>query len=238
MDFTIPNVPGIGNLLETATSPAGTIPQVTSFRLAGSPVAVTPGSGPVPIKDAKGNTAGTLAIQPGGSYTFTAAPGFQGPLPPVSVTVSNSDGQAKVTTLTLGVNPLLLDGSEIVQTAPGGPPIVADLLANVVPPPGTTVNVTSFTLPGSTLVYPVGPAPVTVTDPLTNRVAGTVSVTVDGQATFTPAPGYGGEVPPITYMVASSDGQLSPAALSVIAQPGEPHGCIGRPFAAPHDGTP
>jgi CshA-type fibril repeat protein len=159
-------------------------------------------------------------MQPDGSYVFAPAPGFTGPVPPVKVTVTSSDGQIKEVPLTITVNPMLRDGNEEHVIPAGTPSVTLNLLDNVSPPPGTTVAITSFTLPGSTKVYPVGLTPVTVTDPTTGRTAGTVAVQADGTATFTPASGFTGQAPPVTYTVVSSDGQTSPGALSVTVQPG------------------
>lgn len=55
--------------------------------------AISPGGQvTVPITDANGNTVGTLVFGADGSYTFTAQPGYTGPVPPVTFFVS--DGQA------------------------------------------------------------------------------------------------------------------------------------------------
>jgi hypothetical protein len=70
-------------------------------------------------------------------------------------------------------------------------------------------------------VYPAGPTPVTVTDPVTGKVTGTVVVQPDGDVIFTPAPGFTGEAPAISYTVMSSDGQVSPGALAVTVLPGK-----------------
>jgi hypothetical protein len=65
-----------------------------------------------------------------------------------------------------------------------------------------------------------------VVDPATGRTAGTVVVLANGTATFTPATGFSGQAPPITYMVTSSDGQTSPGTLTVTLQPGAQCACL------------
>lgn len=224
-------MPVSGNMLDTVSTPPGTTAQVASFKVPGSDTPVVPGSGPVPMTDANGAFVGTLAMQPNGTYTFAPAPGFVGQLPPVKVTVTNSDGQTKETTLSLGVNPALRDAPESIRTTPGAPPSKVDLLANTIVPPGTTVSVTGFSLPGSTTVYPAGSAPVTVRDPFTGQVAGTVTIASNGTATFTPSPSFSGQVPPISYTVAGSDGQVTPSTLSVVVQPGKATGWRCTPVA-------
>jgi hypothetical protein len=163
---------------------------------------------------------GTMQVSPDGTYVFTPAPGYVGPVPTVDVLVASSDGQSVEVPLTVGVNPVLIDASESPGIVAGSGPLTLNVLDNAVPPPGTTVNVTSFSLPGSSVVYPAGTTPVTVTDPATGKVAGTVVVEPDGDVIFTPAAGYTGQVPAITYTVESSDGQVSPGALAVTVLPG------------------
>jgi CshA-type fibril repeat protein len=128
--------------------------------------------------------------------------------------------------LSLTVNQVLTDASESPTIVAGSGPLTLNVLDNTVAPAGTTVNVTSFSLPGSSVVYPAGPAPVTVTDPVTGKVAGTVVVQPDGTVTFAPAPGFTGQAPAITYTVESSDGQVSPGALAVTVLP------VGTPASA------
>jgi hypothetical protein len=155
---------------------------------------------------------------------FTPAPGFTGPVPTVDVLVSSSDGQSVEVPLTITVNPVLTDASENIAIPVNSGPLAVNLLDNTVPPPGTTVSVTSFTLPGSSVVYTPGPTPVPVVDPITGRTTGTIALLPDGTATFTPAPGFTGQAPAISYTVTSSDGQVSPSALEIIVLPGERDG--------------
>jgi hypothetical protein len=102
------------------------------------------------------------------------------------------------------------------------------VLADVVAPAGTSVHVTAFTLPGSTTVYPAGTTAVPVVDPASGQTTGTVVVLRNGTIAFTPAAGFAGQVPAITYVVASSDGQTSAGALSLVITTGERSGLRGR----------
>jgi hypothetical protein len=61
---------------------------------------------------------------------------------------------------------------------------------------------------------------VAITDPITGKVAGMVVMQPSGVTAFTPAAGYTGQVPAITYTVEGSDGQISPGALSACVLPG------------------
>ena len=71
------------------------------------------------------------------------------------------------------------------------------------------------------MVYPAGPTPVTVKDPVSNETTGTIVVLANGTTTFTPAPRFSGTVPLVSYIVASSDGQTDPSVLSITVTPGE-----------------
>jgi hypothetical protein len=219
--FTFPTEPATGNLLDNATPPPGTSLSITGFKLPGSPTALPPGPTPVPVTDpASGDLVGTIVVRPEGTYTFTPSPGYVGDVPPISYTVTSSDGQAKDSVLDLEVRPQLLDGNEDLTT-PANTPVTTNLLANAVPPPGTTAAVTSFALAGSTQVYPAGSGPVTVTDPANpSRTLGTLVVQPNGTATFTPASGFTGPLPQVTYTVTSSDGQTNPGALNIDVAPG------------------
>jgi CshA-type fibril repeat protein len=218
-DTTTPGEPATGNVLDNVTPPPGTTEAVTGFSVPGSDT-VYPAGSTVPLVDPlTGTVTGTMQVNPDGTYVFTPAPGYVGPVPTVDVVVTSSDGQSKEVPLTVTVNPVLVDASENLAVTAGSGPLTTNVLDNAVVPPGTTATVTSFSLPGSSVVYPAGPTPVTVTDPVTGKVTGTVVVQPDGTVTFTPAPGFTGQAPAISYTVESSDGQVSPGALTVTVLP-------------------
>lgn len=226
-DSTTPDKPATGNILDSVDKPAGTNATVTSFLVPGSSTPVVPGSGPVPVVDpVTGLVTGTLTVKPDGSYVFDPAPGFSGPVPPVQVTVTSSDGQSTVVPLSIVVDSLLRDGDETYSVVAGSGPLVVNLMDNVDAPAGTTANVTSFTLPGSAVVYPTGPEPVPVLDPVTGMTTGTIVVLPNGTATFTPAPGFSGNVPSIQYTVESSDGQVNPSVLDITVTPRGSFSCL------------
>ena len=228
-DITTPGKPATGNVLDSVISPSGTTEKVTGFTVPGSST-VYPAGSTVPVVDpASGLVTGTMQVNPDGSYVFQPSPGYTGPVPPVVVDVASSDGQAVKVPVSITVDALLTDASESITVPAGSGPVNLNVLDNVVLPAGTTANVTSFTLPGSSVVYPAGTTPVTVTDPVTGKVAGTVSVQPNGIATFTPAAGFTGQAPAITYTVQSSDGQVSPGALAVTVLPGARWGHAAGP---------
>jgi hypothetical protein len=194
---------------------------VSSFTLPGTTTTVAAGSAPANIVDpATGVLTGTLAVQANGAFTFTPAPGYDGPVPAVPYTVVSSDGKTDPSLLTITINPAIRDGNEVRSTS-AGTPLTLNLLDNAVPPTGTATSMVSFTLPGSTAVYTPGPTPVPVIDPATGTNTGTIVVLADGTTTYTPAPGFSGVVPTVSYVVRSSDGQTDPSTLNITVVPGE-----------------
>lgn len=219
-DSSAPGVPATGNLLADVTPPPGASVSVSEVTVAGTNQTVTPGV-VTPIYDpTTGALTGTLLVQPDGTYTFDPAPAFTGPVPTLDATVVSTDGQTAVVPLSVSINGFLKDANENPTIVAGTGPLTLNVLANAVAPAGTTDSVASFTLPGSTAVYSAGPTPVPVVDPITGKLTGTVVVLPDGAVTFTPAAGFTGQVPPITYNVASSDGQTQPSTLTIAVQPG------------------
>lgn len=215
-------LPVSGSLLTNAFTPDGSSTSVTSFTLPGSDIVYTPGPGSVPVVDnstGQPELTGSLTVLADGSFTFTPAPGFSGTVPVVSYTVKDANGGSDDSTLSISVSLPLLDGNEATTTL-GSQPVSGSLLANALPPNGTTVSVASFTLPGSSVVYTPGTTPVTVTDASTGAVVGSLVVQTDGSYSFTAAVGFSGTVPPVTYVVRSSDGQTNPSILVVDVLPG------------------
>jgi CshA-type fibril repeat protein len=221
VDTTTPGEPATGNVLDNADLPTGTTASVTGFSVPGTDTVYPAGSTAPVVDPATGVVTGTVSVKPDGTYLFTPAPGYVGPVPTVDVLVTSSDGQSVEVPLTVTVNPVLVDASESLGVTAGTGPLTTNVLDNAVVPPGTTATVTSFSLPGSSVLYPAGPTPVTVTDPVTGKVAGTIVVEPDGDIIFTPAPGFTGQAPAVSYTMTSSDGQVSSSALAVTVLPGE-----------------
>jgi hypothetical protein len=230
-DTTAPGETTTGNLLDKVLSDPGTTTSISSFTIDGTNTTVKPGT-PTQVYDpATGALTGTVTVQPDGSYSFTPAPGFTGPVPEIDATVVSSNGQSTVVPLYITVDPFLKDANESQTITAGSGPLNLNLLSNSQAPTGTTTSITSFSLPGSSITYPAGPTPVPVYDPITNKLTGTIVVQPDGSVVFTPASGFSGQVPAITYTVESSDGQTSPGTVAIDIVPGDWHcslaACIG-----------
>lgn len=216
----LPGQPAAGDILAGVAAGA----TVTSFTVQGSSTLIPAGPMPALVADpTTGAGAGTIAIAPAGNYTFVPAPGATGPVPPVSVVVTASDGQAAIMSLRITVNPLLRDPNEVLSMRASS---ASELSTNVLQsaaqlPPGTTQQVASFSIAGFNDVYSAGDTAVTILSPNGNRIVGSVVVLPNGSVTFEPSVGFAGQVPAIIYDVASSDGQFNPSALTITVQSGQ-----------------
>ena len=100
-----PSTPKTGSLLDNVFPPNGTTVSITAFKLPGSQTAIVPNGSPVNVVDpATGRLTGSLVVRPNGTYTFTPAPGFTGPVPTSPYTVTSSDGKAVDSTLDIVVD--------------------------------------------------------------------------------------------------------------------------------------
>ena len=138
---------------------------------------------------------GTLTMNADGGWTFTPAPNFNGPVPPIQVTVT--DGSlAATSTLALSVtavNDAPVAADDLASTAINAPVTIA-VLANDVDADGDSPTVSGATLADASL--------------------GSVVVNPDGTLTFTPATNVSGPVT-ITYTVTDPAGASSSANVTV-----------------------
>ncbi|WP_297081708.1 CshA/CshB family fibrillar adhesin-related protein [uncultured Demequina sp.] len=130
---------------------------------------------------------GTLAIATDGSYTFTPAAGFSGPVT-ADYTVEDADGQTATATLTIDVTPVAVDDSFTT-------------------PSGTTLSLEIADLIGDDLGSGV------TLDAVGAATGGTAEIVL-GQVVFTPAPGFSGEAS-FTYDILDEHDQPATATVTV-----------------------
>jgi len=181
------DTPQTGNVLGNDSDVDGDALSVTQFSIAGTSYAA-------------GTTAtlagvGTLVINGNGSYSFTPAADYNGPVPVATYTAT--DGTASTTaTLTLAITPV------------NDAPVASDDLASTPINTGVTITVLANDndVDGDAL---------TVSNPiLTDPTRGSVSVNPDGTLSFTPATNVSGPVT-ISYTVSDGHGGSDTASVTV-----------------------
>jgi gliding motility-associated-like protein len=196
------DTPKLGNVLTNDTDADGNTLSVTTFTIGG----VTFNAGDTATIPGKG----TIVVNADGSYTFTPAFGYVGPVPAIDYTVSDGNGGNATGTLAITVgnlNDTPLPSDDVVTT-PAGSTKTGNVLTNDTDVDGDTLTVTKITIAG--VDYPVG-TPVVLTE-------GTITVNADGSYTFVPATGYSGDVPDIIYTV--TDGTtIDTAKLDLFVSP-------------------
>ncbi|WP_225783760.1 DUF5801 repeats-in-toxin domain-containing protein [Xenophilus sp. Marseille-Q4582] len=126
-----------------------------------------------------------------------------------TVTITASDGRggtvSQTFTWTVG-NPPPSANDEQTATLVNNP-VSGNVLANDVDPDGDPLTVTTFSVPG------VGEF--NAGDTATVPGIGTIVIDSQGNYTFTPAAGYEGAVPPVTYTVSDGEGGTDTAQLDI-----------------------
>ncbi|MCV6594926.1 MAG: cadherin-like domain-containing protein [Silicimonas sp.] len=202
------DTPATGNVLGNDSDPENDPLVVTRFTVGGT---TYPAGTSVTL------TEGTLVINPDGSFTFTPVADYNGPVPPVTYEIT--DGSLTDTAVlsfadVTPVNDAPVDGDETDSTRANTPLVVADgspedLLANASDADGDTLVIRDFTVGGTT--YPAG-TPATLAE-------GRLVINADGSYRFDPAPGFDGDVPPVSYTVDDGNGGADSSTLSIEVQP-------------------
>ncbi|BAU40646.1 cadherin-like domain-containing protein [Leptolyngbya sp. O-77] len=193
-----------GNLLSNATDADGDPLSITTFTI-GSTTYTAGDTATIP-------GVGTLVINANGTFTFTPAPNYNGPVPPVSYVVSDGNGGTDTSTLSITVTPVNdppIDGNETLSVAEDNP-LTGNLLSNATDVDGDTLSITQFTI--GTDTYTAG-------DTATIPGVGTLIINANGTFTFTPAPNYNGSVPPVSYVVSDGNGGTDTSTLSITVTP-------------------
>ncbi len=181
------DTPISGNLLANDSDADGDALTVTQFSVGGT----TYGAG----SSASIAGIGTLAIAGDGSWTFTPAPNYHGPVPLVSYTVGDSSAST-VGTLSLAVTP-----------ANDAPDAADDLRSTAINTPLASIAVIAndSDADGDALV---------VTAASVDPAQGSVSINADGTLDFTPAQNFSGAAI-VSYTIADASGGNDSATLVV-----------------------
>ena len=181
------DTPQTGNVLSNDTDVDGNALSVTQFVVGGT-------------THAAGTTAtlagiGTLLINADGSYSFTPAANYNGPVPVATYTMTDgSVTQSATLTLSVAaVNDAPVAADDLAST-PINTPVVISVLANDSDVDGDTLTVSN----------PV----------LSNPALGSVVVNADGTLGFTPATNVSGTVT-ISYTVSDGHGGTDTASVTV-----------------------
>src|SRR5699024_909813 len=141
---------------------------------------------------------GTITITPEGELTFTPETNYAGPVPPVDYTVTDGKGgedTGTVTFIDVPNAPPVANNDEV--TTESGTPVTENIIGNDTDPNGDPLTVKDFTVEGDT--YQPG-------DTATSTGVSTITITPEGELTFTPETNYAGPVPPVDYTVTDGKG--------------------------------
>ncbi|WP_284308090.1 Ig-like domain-containing protein, partial [Hydrogenophaga electricum] len=211
-----PNETATGNVLDNDSDPDGDPLTVVGIEVDtdgdGTPETYLPGT-PIVIPN-----VGTLEIGEDGSYTFEPEDGFEGPVPPVTYTVSDPDGATDTGTLILVVDasndpPAAYDDH---VTGQEDQPVSFDPRTNDLDPEGDPLTIKEIN------GQPIDPStPVTIFDPADGTTPiGVITMNPDGSLTFTPEENFNSLTPiPVGYTVSDPDGETSNAVIHIIIRP-------------------
>ena len=154
---------------------------------------------------------GTLIVNANGSLTFMPVANFNGAVPSIEYTATDSNGGADTGVISITVTPVNDAPVAIDDTVTGTEdiPVTGNVLINDTDSDGNTLYVTSFTINGVT--YNVGQ---TANIP----GVGSMLLNADGTYTFTPALNYTGTVPAIAYNITDGNGGTDLGALDITIQ--------------------
>ncbi|WP_166115388.1 Ig-like domain-containing protein, partial [Pseudoalteromonas sp. Z9A5] len=177
------DTPATGNVLTNDTDADGDALNVTQFVIDGDTTVYTAGT------TATIAGVGALLINADGSFTFTPAADYNGPVPSATYTVSDTNGG--IDTAVLSFNDIIAanDAPEAINDGPftvtEDTPATGNVLTNDTDIDGDTLAVTQFVIAGDTTVYTAGTT-------ATIAGVGALLINADGSFTFTPAPDYNG----------------------------------------------
>ena len=180
------------NALANDSDPNGNQLTITAATQ-GATTLVVNGSTPNTVSgvDSAGNpvaNAGTLVLNPNGTYTFVPAAGFTGTIDPVTYTISDGNGGTDTAVINISVYPN--SGNDVfanddANSGPKGSTMNGNVLTNDFDPENNTFTVTAATANGTAI---------TVGSPTLIPGIGTLTLNSNGTYTFVPLPDFVGTV--------------------------------------------
>ena len=173
----------------------------------GNPTTITgPGASPI----------GTLTVNGDGSFTFTPATNFNGPVPQVDYTVADGNGGTASSTLDITITPVNDDpvATDDQYTTPQAIPVSGNVITGDTgfgtdsDPEGDGLTVSAFTIAGEGGPFNLGVA-YTITG------VGDLTVNGDGSFSFDPVPAFTGLVPQVAVTVSDGNGGSDTSALDI-----------------------
>ncbi len=153
------------------------------------------------IQDSKITPEGTFTTDGSGFVTFTPAPGFSGPVPPLPYTVKDAAGTtSSPANIVVNVTPVARDDN---ASTPVNQAVTVDVIGNDL----GKIDPATIDLDPSTPAI----------DSSKTTPEGTFATDGNGNVTFTPTTGFSGAVPPLPYTVKDVNGQTTPPANIVIS---------------------
>ena len=163
---------------------------------------------------------GTWQVNPNGTVTFTPAPGYTGTTPPVEYEITDAAGGTDTADLTVTVRPGPV-ATPNTDTTPQDTNVLVDPLTNDTP--GVLVDGSAGSWDETSVVFPAGPNPGTVSNGgKTLTVPGEGVYTIDpvtGVVTFDPEPQFTGVATPVTYEVTDSHGNDVRSTITITVAP-------------------
>lgn len=204
-------------------APAGppvalTTPEDTA--ISSSVTATDPEGDPLTFTVLQPPAHGTVTLLPNGSFTYVPAPDYNGP-DSFNVLVNDGHGGTSVIPVNITVTPVndLPTARPDAQTINENTVATGNVLSNDSDPDGDPLSVVSFTVNGTT--HAAGTTVI--------LTSGALSIGTSGNYTFTPNPGWVGQLPTVTYTL--TDGTASTSStldIQVVAVNDPPVAVIDR----------
>jgi gliding motility-associated-like protein len=215
-----------GNVLTNDSDSDGDALSTTQFVVAGLSGTFTAG------QTATFASVGTVKINANGTYTFIPVANYNGTVPTMTYSITDSYGGTATATLIISIsavndNPVAVDDNfhldEYVSFA-------SNVLTNDSDSDGDTLSVTQFVVAGLSSTFIAGQT-------ATIASVGTLKINANGTFTFIPVNTFGGNVPKITYTVMDPNNGTAIAILTmIISVDSDGDGTPDHFDPAPYDG--